>query len=1214
MKNKKEYMIIFVTVAALLIDILGREFAVKFVLPVWTDSIGTFLVAYLYGPVCGAFVGFTNNIIYGIFVEQELIYCVVGSMLGIIVGIYSKKRVFDKQFTTMTLGMGLALFSTVMAVMVNALLYSGNISNVWGNQVMLLCVDKGLPKFISYIAGQFCVEFMDKILTVEIMYLLLKIAHYIRKKLNKRFKTITQIIILAVVMAGVCCGKTEKTAAAQNKSVQTSKAGYTSETKAGKVSKANSENNKSEYKSEYKSELYSYIQKQYSKDEGLLSGEANDIAQTKDGKLWIGTYAGLFKYDGVKFVCFQDISSVKSVNCLYVDEEGRLWVGTNDNGVTIFINEDAVNVVDDQNGLLSNSVKKIVCDSHGNYYIGTSEALSVVSLSGGVKVTKTFKNIKNVVSMTADDNGNVAGVTERGEMFWISDGKLINTPKAVSKFKDCNEVYFSKAGQLYIGTTGNSIYIFDMESKKLKLKDKIRISGFESINYFYQADNDKMFVCSDTGVAVLGKNGSYYKINTNNFNSSIDSMLVDYQGNLWFSSSRLGLLEMCKSSFEEIFQNIGMTAVVNSTEKWDGMLFCGTDDGLVAVKGRKKVSNQLTKRLQNVRIRCLKADSKNTLWIATTEMGIYKVTINKNGGYDIKNFTDKQGIPGMRFRNIIECSDGRIVIAGDYGVAIMSGDRVVNVLDSKDGMLNEKSLCLLEHKDACYVGSDGGGITKIDKNGKVTQITKKDGLSSDVVLRMVSETVYGGMFIVTSNGLCYMSKDGKVKSLDKFPYSNNYDIVCNKNGICWVLGSAGIYEAKIKELIKNVRSDYLLINSKHGLRASLVANSWPCRESGALYLCCDTGVVKVNMSDGSKGDDSYRMIMNYVEIDGEKVAIDRIDTLKMSADSRQITFAPEILNYSVKDPYISVKLEGHDTKRRTCLLSEFNKITYTDLKTGRYVFKISILDGYDGNVIESGSYIIDKENEMYQYWWFKFYICIIAGLVLIWLTWFITRTCMQRTMLKQKLELEYAKKQIKMSNETILSIARTVDAKDSNTSQHSYRVSEYSVAIAKRLGFSDEKCENLRKMALLHDIGKIGIPDAILNKPAKLTDEEYKIMKTHVTLGADILKDFTLIDNVNIGALYHHEKYDGTGYCYGLKGEDIPIEARIIGIADAFDAMTANRVYRKQLDIDYVTNELKRCSGTQFDPKLVKIMLSLMDEGIIDVESLYARSKGETEE
>ena len=155
----------------------------------------------------------------------------------------------------------------------------------------------------------------------------------------------------------------------------------------------------------------------------------------------------------------------------------------------------------------------------------------------------------------------------------------------------------------------------------------------------------------------------------------------------------------------------------------------------------------------------------------------------------------------------------------------------------------------------------------------------------------------------------------------------------------------------------------------------------------------------------------------------------------------------------------------------------------------------------------------------------------------------------------------------------------------------------------------------MKKAALLHDIGKIGIPDSILNKPGRLTDEEYDIMKSHVVKGGEILKSFTLIEHVEEGALYHHERYDGKGYVHGLKGEEIPLNARIIGIADTFDAMTANRVYRKQLDMDYVIGELKRCSGTQFDPKLVDIMLRLIDEGKIDIKSLYEKkpSGGEKE-
>ena len=146
MKNKKGYWIVLLTIAALLLDLVGRVLADQFVLPLWCDSIGTFLIAYLGGPVCGAVVGFSNNIIYGIFVDRQTVYCIVGALIGIAVGYFSQKNVFDREFTTMTLGMGLAVFSTIVAVLINTLLYNGMSGNVWGNQVMMMFMDKGGPR------------------------------------------------------------------------------------------------------------------------------------------------------------------------------------------------------------------------------------------------------------------------------------------------------------------------------------------------------------------------------------------------------------------------------------------------------------------------------------------------------------------------------------------------------------------------------------------------------------------------------------------------------------------------------------------------------------------------------------------------------------------------------------------------------------------------------------------------------------------------------------------------------------------------------------------------------------------------------------------------------------------------------------------------------------------------------------------------------------
>lgn len=1173
--KKKEYLMIVLTAVTLLINLLGRSLAVKLVLPIWCDSIGTFLMAYIAGPVCGAIVGFANNIIYGIYVDQQSVYCIVGALLGMIVGYFAKKKVFDTQFTTMTFGMALAIFSTFTSVIINTMLYEGSCGNVWGNQVMLLAIENGFPKYFSFVLGQFCLEFLDKLLCAEIVYLIIKCVRHIRKLRNKRLNSAGMLFFAIAVMS----------------------IAYSNER-----AMANEENN-----------YDSYIQLEYSNNEGLLSGEANDIAQTKDGKLWIGTYAGLFTYDGSKFRHIGDVDSVKNVNCLFVDEEGRLWVGTNDDGVTIFINEHVMNVIDEENGVLSNTVKSITCDSEGSYYIGTAEGISVVSLNSGVKITKTYEQFKNVTKMSSDRKGNVVIVTEKGELFWFVNGENVNPPMELPEEYFYSSVFFTEDNRLLIGANDNCILSYDMSNNIPRLDKTIEMKNINTIKSFYATEDGEVFICADNGVAVMQSDYSYKKLNTNAFASSIDNMLVDYQGNLWFTSSRLGLLELCKSPFLEIFPLIGKDSVVNSTEKWNDLLFCGTDDGLIIVDedNIREVKNDITELLKNVRVRCLKVDSRNNLWIATTGSGIYKVSGNQNHGYNIRNYTEDDGMPDMRYKNILELKDGTIAAAGNGGVAILENDMVKHTYTSQNGLTNEKTLCMLEYKDSVYIGSDGGGITVVSNNQIVEYIGKSDGLSSGVILRMIYDPVSDGMFIVTSNGLCYMSPERKISTLRNFPYSNNFDIICEENGISWILSSAGVYVADTDDLISDVRKDYVLINSKRGFNSSITANSWICRDGEDVYLCCDNGVVKVNLKRYDVSVKSYRMVLNHIYVDGERYEINRVDTLKLSSQAETIVFEPEILNYSINDPYVSIYLEGYDSKEKVCLLSELNSFTYANLSPGKYTFHISILDNAEGNVLEAGSYNIVKEIEMYQKWWFKLYVIVIAGLVLIWITWFLTRTQVQKTLIKQKYQLEYARKQIKMGNETILSIARAVDAKDSNTSEHSFRVSEYSVAIARKLGYSDDKLENLRQMALLHDIGKIGVPDAILNKPGKLTDEEYEIMKSHVIKGGEILKDFTMINNVNVGAMYHHEKYDGTGYCKGLKGEDIPLDARIIGIADAFDAMTANRVYRKKLDINKVIDELKRCSGTQFDPKLVEILLSLIDDKVIDVEILYKKSKEE---
>lgn len=291
--------------------------------------------------------------------------------------------------------------------------------------------------------------------------------------------------------------------------------------------------------------------------------------------------------------------------------------------------------------------------------------------------------------------------------------------------------------------------------------------------------------------------------------------------------------------------------------------------------------------------------------------------------------------------------------------------------------------------------------------------------------------------------------------------------------------------------------------------------------------------------------------------------------LKDSEDSKEAATLEDLFEISDKDAksYIARVLKG--TKQESCVLNARKSQSICEIAIS------SVLDEYQEPIC---------------------FVCFVYDMTKEY------EAIHELEAMKNSLELslDQKTKQIEgVALQAITTIANFIDSKEEYTSGHSTRVAKYSEAIAKELGWSEEEVVNLHYVALLHDIGKIGVPYDLLNKPAKLSDAEREIMKQHTVIGEEILGDITTVKNVDLGALYHHERYDGTGYPRGLVGNDIPMVARIISVADAFDAMTSDRRYRAKLSPDKVRQEFEINAGKQFDPYITSVFLRMMDEGSI---------------
>ena len=1177
MKEWKTIQIVLFTAVCILLNMGGRFLAAEMQLPLWLDSFGTVLIAYVGGPICGAAVGAASNLMYGAVNRLSAIYSLTSVAIGVITGIAARKKLLNSFYGAMIAASLAVLVAAPISILLNMVLSGGDTGNIWGNAVIDYLLDMGWAPGICYCLGQIAVDFADKVLTIMALYLVVRIFAWrsARKNASAPPSAAAGALIVALAL-GFSLG-------------------------AGQPARAEADRNAEVV------DYNDYVQTVYNSNNGLPCGEANDIVQTNDGVLWVGTYAGLYRYNGHEFHWIDDFESVHNVNCLYVDKEGRMWIGTNDNGLSIVIREKVTNVLDQSLGLSSDSVRCITQAADGLYYVGTTGSLQILTINNGLKIANTLREINYADNIASDEDGHVAVITADGRLFLLQGGKILSSLQAASGTEFFNCCAFAPDGKLLAGTSTNHIYHYDILNGGFELVDTASCPDATTINNLHFLADGTLFISADSGISYLHADGSYRQVNTNAFDNSIDHMLVDYQGNLWFTSSRLGLLRLARSAFKDVYGTIGMPRqVVNTVTRWQGNYYFGTDKGLDVVDDacRAEAASELIALLSGQRIRCMDVSPDDHLWICTYGNGLLEVA----PGGETWWYDEKNGGFGNRARLVTDLSDGTVLVAGDTGLSFIRDHQVEHTVRYEDGLTNPMILTVAERDDGSILaGTDGDGIAVI-RDGKVVDVlTRADGLSSGVILRMVQDPKSEGVFVVTSNGLCYLGPEGAIRPLENFPYFNNYDIWARDADTLFVMSSAGIYVVGRDALVADEENmPCELLDARMGLTSAITANSWNYYDGqGDLFLPCDTGVYVIDVERYNNDVRSYRMQLVSIKVDNVPLVLPQANTIAVDQGVTRIELHPEILNYSIQKPCAGYYLEGFDTQWTILAQDNLGSIVYSHLPAGSYTFHLGVFDRNGEELLEEQSFALVKEGELYERPVFKAYLLLILITFIVWIIWLLV----QRQLRKQQYKLD-------MANETVLAIANAVDAKDVRTSQHSTRVAEYSVLIAREMGCfkwwqRSKKLANLKRAAQMHDIGKIGIHDAVLNKVGRLTDEEYSEMKSHVVRGADILKDFTLVENVVEGARFHHERYDGRGYPDGLKGKEIPLYGRIIAVADAFDAMTSNRVYRNQMDTDYVMKEMVRGRGAQFDPDALDAFLRLVDKGVINLKDIYTQRNAE---
>ena len=959
MDKRKLLASIHVIIICVLLNLAGRNIATSLSLPFWLDSIGTIAAAVTLGPIAGALCGLLLNVIISALAPESLPYMVVSIAIGLSVGFfYPKKKA--SAFRAVSSMVMTGLISAIISTPLNIVMYDGMTGNEWGDTFMDMISNEIHVQVITTFLGEAFVDIPDKVVSFVVAFALIQLVSLISRRHRLAVKNITTLLAISLVSSMLL---------------------FPAQTYAA------------DFGSEYAGSIYDT-------DSGLESVEINAIAQTKDGYMWVGSFSGLYRYDGFRFRPFSIDERIKNVMVLFVDSKGRLWIGTNDTGVACYdVETGAVDFYDTERGLASDAIRAICEDSEGNIYVATIKQLCKIEQDGNIEVfeAKSFYG----VSKLSSSGDTVAGVRSDGSLMIFKDKKIIYV--LAGNFTDITK---EEEGNYIIGTSNNvtgRLYIkegmTDIMSKHLSGK----LTYFNDI--LYSKTFKGYFVACENGLGFISDTGVVTDLSTSDFNTSIVDIFVDYQDNVWFASNKQGIKKFSWNPFEDIYAKANLqNEVVNSVMVKDGMLYAGTGTGLktIDLKTFYSVPIPHPEVLRDVRIRDVMSDRNDNIWFSTygpaglIVMHPDKTIINYNRKYD--------GTEGEKYRATYELSDGTIVALSTTCLNFIRDERIFKKLGEDDG-ITASVLCIVEDADGTiYAGSDGGGIFVIRDYKVVDTIGPEDGLKSQVVMKITP--CRGGFLYVTSNAI-YYDNGTQIKALSSFPYSNNYDVFIAENNKAWVLSSAGIFVLDEKDLLADNANNYMLLNRTRGLNTSVTANGFYSLKGDNLYLPCTDGVRKVSISDYDSFNTSYEIRVSEI-LAGDDVIEPVNGVYTIPAISGRIVFDVAVMNYALSNPLLHIFLEGTEDEGITCYQRDMQSLIYTNLPFGEYKLHVQVLDTAGKHVIREEVFKVNKESQLYERSYFKIYLFMVGFLLVTYIGWAIASLIQDMNNI-QRLEQEATK-------------------------------------------------------------------------------------------------------------------------------------------------------------------------------------------------------------